>query len=168
MTHCHASSLVLPWVFLENKCNGRTLPEKSPSADLLNGPKDALLCFSSPQKTNGNLKEETCSCSTTSSSLSLTRSASLFFSPFFTLWWSWQEISLGLKWGETRRSSDLWTRTEEWWVEHQAAGSSTLRTTSNPGSPDWVTYTPAWVWIHWWCSDGLRVVTANECLQLKR
>lgn len=86
MTHCHASSLVLPWVFLENKCNGRTLPEKSPSADLLNGPKDALLCFSSPQKTNGNLKEETCSCSTTSSSLSLTRSASLFFfSLFYTL-----------------------------------------------------------------------------------
>lgn len=77
---------------------------------------------------------------------------------FFNHPWCWHDLSLGVKWGETRRSSEHLTRTWELSVEHKAASCSTLRTISHPGSSDWSTMV----------SDGLRAVTANECLQLKR
>lgn len=75
--------------------------------------------------------------------------------------WVWNE-------GRHDGQATILTRTWELWVEHKAASSSTLRTISHPGSSDWRTHSPARVWIDWWRSDGLRAVTANECLQLKR
>lgn len=124
-------------------------------------------CVSYLCRKQKEIKEETCSCSTTSSSLFLTKSV-FKKNLFFNHPWCWHDLSLGVKWGETRRSSEHLTRTWELSVEHKAASSSTLRTISHPGSSDWRTHSPARVWIDWWRSDGLRAVTANECLQLKR
>lgn len=139
MTHFHASSAILPWVFFENKFNCRKLPQKCSSDNLLkwnvSSSKGVFVCFPSLQKTNGNLKEEMCSCTTTSS----------FKKSLFNRPWCWHELPLGLKWGETRRSSDHWPEHKNYQWNIKAAGSSTLRTISHPGSSDWMTASPAWV-----------------------